>query len=296
VALQAFAPHTLPVAQAVVQQVPVPATPQTSLEHWVFAVQAEPAGSCVDTQAPALHVWPVVQAMPQPPQLFASDWVLTSQPSAALPLQLAYPAAQEATLQAPETQDGVSWLLLQTVPHAPQLFTSFEVSTQAVPHTSRPPPAHEVVDCWHTPDPSHWKTVQDFPLQEVEPQVVPAGWPMHGLTAQTPDEQNPLWQLELDVQEVPFAVPHVPETHGSPLAQAVPQLPQLDGSRLVVSQYVPQSAPEPQVSVSPAAILYSTSRFASAPVFAAQVEPVRRIDCRVAPAAKLIAMGPESDQ
>jgi hypothetical protein len=52
-----------------------------------------------------------------------------------------------------------------------------------------------------------------------------------------------------------------------------------------------------QVSVSPAAIiLYSTSMFASAPVFDAQVEPMRRVDCRVAPAANVITMGPESDQ
>jgi hypothetical protein len=72
----------------------------------LFAEQTEPAGSCKDTQVPEEQVWPEVQAMPQPPQLFVSDWVLTSQPSAALPLQLAYPGLQ-ATLHAPETQDGV---------------------------------------------------------------------------------------------------------------------------------------------------------------------------------------------
>jgi hypothetical protein len=235
--------------------------------------------------------------MPQPPQLFVSDWVLTSQPSAALPLQLAYPGLQ-ATLHAPETQDGVLWLPLQTIPHVPQLFASVMVLTQAIPHTAWPPPLHAVVNCWHAPDPSHWKAVHVFPLQRLEPQLVPAGWPVHGLAAQTPEEQNPLWQPELVEQEVPFAVPHVPAMHGLPLAQAVPQEPQLEGSVAVLSQNVPHIVPlVAQASVSPACcIRYSTSMFASAPVLAAQVEPVRRIDCRVAPAAKLITMAPLSDQ
>jgi len=134
---------------------------------------------------------------------------------------------------------------------------------------------------------SAWKFVQ-LPLHNVSP-------PKHEL--QTPATQEPLWQVEFDVQAVPAGEPQLAEMHGCPVAQVVPQLPQLAGSNVVVSQYVPQSAPEPQVSVSPAAvILYSTSRFASAPVFAAQVEPVRRTDWRVAPAAKDIMIGPLSDQ
>lgn len=111
--------------------------------------------------------------------------------------------------------------------------------------------------------------------------------------------QNPLAQLAPEVQGVP--VPpgtQAPLAHASPLGHAVPQAPQLDGSEAVLSQNVPQNVPVvAQVSVSPAAaILYSTRRFASAPVFAAQVEPVRRMDWRVAPPAKVITMGPLSDQ
>ena len=94
-----------------------------------------------------------------------------------------------------------------------------------------------------------------------------------------PFTQKPLWQLGPDVQADPFPAPtHAPFAHANPLAQAVPQAPQLEGSEAVLSQYVPQSVPV-QVSVSPAApILYSTSRFTSAPVFVAQAEPVRIID------------------
>jgi hypothetical protein len=93
------------------------------------------------------------------------------------------------------------------------------------------------------------------------------------------------------------AAAQAPLTQAAPLAQALPHVPQFDGSEVSVSQYVPQSVPEPQVSVSSVApILYSTSRFASAPVFDAHVEPVRKMDCRVAPAAKVISIGPLSDQ
>ena len=145
---------------------------------------------------------------------------------------------------------------LQTLPQAPQLFESVPVLVHA-------------------------------PLQAVCP-------PAHVVHA--PLVQTPLWQPVPVVQAAPFEPPQVPPVHANPLPQAVPHPPQLEGSVVVVSQNVPQSVPV-QVSVSPAAcILYSTSRFASAPVFVAQVEPVRRIDWRVAPAAKLIAMGPLSDQ
>lgn len=135
---------------------------------------------------------------------------------------------------------------------------------------------------------SAWKFVQ-LPLHNVCPAK-------HEL--QMPATQEPLWQPASEEQaDPPAAPPHALFEHGCVGAQAVPQLPQLAGSRVVVSQYVPQSAPVPQVSVSPApVILYSTSRFASAPVFAAQVEPVRRTDWRVAPAAKVIMIGPLSDQ
>lgn len=208
---------------------------------------------------------------------------------------MANPALQ-ATVQAPALQTGVPWFPLHTVPHVPQLFASVSVLTHVDPHTVWPPPLHAIVVCWHEPAPSHWKVVQEPLLQEGEPQAVPAGWPAQVLAAQTPDEQTPLWQVAFDVQAVPVGAPQPEETHGCPAAQAMLQPPQLEGSEVVVSHMPAHTVPG-QVSVSPAAcILYSTRRLASAPVLAAQVEPVRRTACRVAPAAKVITMGPLSDQ
>jgi len=87
-----------------------------------------------------------------------------------------------------------------------------------------------------------------------------------------------------------------PPVQGSPLAHVLPQVPQLVGSEPGVVQMPAHRVPG-QVSVSPeACILYSTSRLASAPVFAAQLEPVRSDACSVAPAAKVRTMGPVSDQ
>ena len=99
-----------------------------------------------------------------------------------------------------------------------------------------------------------------------------------------------------DVLQPPPLEPQVPLVQGTPLAHAVPQLPQLEGSDEEVVQMPPHDVPE-QESVSPVAcILYSTSRLASAPVVEAQVEPVRSEACSVAPAAKVNTMGPLSDQ
>ena len=93
--------------------------------------------------------------------------------------------------------------------------------------------------------------------------------------------QIPLWQLEPQVQEEPLG-------RRRKLRSRMPircrrqcrRRRSWMGQKPRFSQKVPQSVPG-QVSVSPApVILYSTSRFASAPVFDAQVEPVRRIDCR----------------
>jgi len=71
---------------------------------------------------------------------------------------------------------------------------------------------------------------------------------------------------------------HVPLVHGTPLAQAVPQEPQFEGSEDGVVQKPLQSVPG-QVSVSPlCCILYSIIRLASAPVFELQVLPVRSVD------------------
>jgi hypothetical protein len=110
---------------------------------------------------------------------------------------------------------------------------------------------------------------------------------------QVPPLQQPVGH---DVASQLLPEPQVPLAHGTPLAQALPQLPQLEGSDEEVVQMPPHDVPE-QESVSPeACILYSTSRFASAPVVEAHVEPVRSEACNVEPAAKVNTMGPLSDQ
>ena len=65
-----------------------------------------------------------MQTVPQVPQLLLSFCVLISQPSTALLLQFAKPGAQESTWQVPPVHAGVSWLVEQTKPQLPQLFTS----------------------------------------------------------------------------------------------------------------------------------------------------------------------------
>lgn len=106
----------------------------------------------------------------------------------------------------------------------------------------------------------------------------------------------PLLHAEPVPQSVPQAAVQLPLVQGVPLAQAVPQVPQFEGSAEVVVQNPLQKVPA-QASVSPVAcILYSMRRLVSAPVFEAQVEPVRREACRTSPALKVMTMAPVSDQ
>jgi hypothetical protein len=61
------------------------------------------------------------QAVPHPPQLFASFVVLISQPSLCLlPLQSTH-GLTHVPLHTPLVQVAVMWLMEQTVKHAPQL-------------------------------------------------------------------------------------------------------------------------------------------------------------------------------
>src|SRR3954463_15592368 len=66
----------------------------------------------------------VVQWVPQVPQLFTSETVLTSHPFPASPSQFAKPALQDATPQVLLMHDAVPLAAVQWVPQAPQLFTS----------------------------------------------------------------------------------------------------------------------------------------------------------------------------
>src|SRR5262249_2790788 len=61
--------------------------------------------------------------VPQAPQFEMLVWRFTSQPSAAIPLQLAKPGLQLATAQLPATQLAVALGTEQTSPQAPQFVT-----------------------------------------------------------------------------------------------------------------------------------------------------------------------------
>jgi len=101
------------------------------LAQAALLLQAPPSGW--PAQAPLLQVCPLTQAMPHPPQLLASVLVLTSQPSAGLPLQSLKPELQDWMPQTPCWQPAVSLLVRHTLPQAPQLLGSVASFTHKVP-------------------------------------------------------------------------------------------------------------------------------------------------------------------
>jgi hypothetical protein len=229
-------------------------------------------------QTPALQVEPLVQTTAQPPQLLGSLLVLISQPSVALRLQSAKPGLQDSK-QLPCAQVGVALLLEQATLQAPQLLGSVCSFTHVVPHNVCPG--------------GHGARF----MQELARQKETPGWQTKPQAPQLLLSlcvfvQAPLQSTWPPVQPVGQA----PLVQAWPLGQAVPQEPQFEGSALVVVQNPLQEVPE-QASVSPwACILYSTSRLASAPVFEAQVEPVRREAWSTSPALNVMTMAPVSDQ
>ena len=87
------------------------------------------------TQAPALQRCPLEQALPHPPQLALSVWVLVhAVPHAVLP------AVVQETVHVPPLQVDVAPVTVveHFVPHVPQLALSVFVSVQAVPQTVLP--------------------------------------------------------------------------------------------------------------------------------------------------------------
>jgi hypothetical protein len=239
---------------------------------------------------------PPPQTMPQPPQLLGSVWVFAQKKRLLLPHNVC-PAEQTAP-QVPATQVCPTG---QTLRQEPQWLGSVPVFTHTPLHTV--PPAQKEVT--QTP------LVQVVPALHTVPHAPQLFWSVCSFTqtlphitwlagqpdTQTPPVHVPLEHCAADVQAPPAdASPQPPSMQGVPVAQAVPHAPQLEESAVVVVQNPLQVVPG-QVSVSPAAcILYSTSRLASAPVFEAQVEPVRREACNTSPALKVMTMAPVSDQ
>jgi hypothetical protein len=73
------------------------------------------------TQLPLQQTAPFPHTVPQVPQWFGSLRRFTSQPSATSPLQLAKPALQLATVQAPFAQPAVPLATAQALLQLPQL-------------------------------------------------------------------------------------------------------------------------------------------------------------------------------
>jgi len=259
-------------------------------------------------QTPLVQPWPLAQACPQAPQLFGSDVSLTQ----ALP----HATSPVGQLHDPLTHDAPA---AHACPQAPQLFGSDVSLTQALPQNTCPDgqvhtpatqasPAAQAFP--HVPQllglfvvfthaPAHTTSPVGQPPQTLAtpppPQVCPVGHVPQFSCPPHPSEIVPQF-APCAVQVVGVHAPQLPLVQGVPLAQAVPQLPQLEGSEVRAVQNPLQEVPA-QLSVSPVAcILYSTSRLASAPVLLAQVEPVRNDACSAAPAAKVMTMAPVSDQ
>jgi hypothetical protein len=79
-------------------------------------------------QMPAVQLVPIAQTLPQPPQLFLSVWVSTSQPFAALLSQLAIGALHMGSLHLPPTHPSTPPVMLHGCPQAPQFPTFVLVS------------------------------------------------------------------------------------------------------------------------------------------------------------------------
>ena len=79
------------------------------------------------------------QIFPHSPQLLGSAVTSFSQPSTCKPLQLPKPGLHVPTPHAPLAQKLDAFGDEQTVPHAPQLLGSIEVSVQEPPHCVAPP-------------------------------------------------------------------------------------------------------------------------------------------------------------
>ena len=115
-------PQLLTFAAVLTSQPSVRLLPLQSAKPAVHAPLQTPPPHCAATLL-------LEQVAPQPPQLFASPFTLTSQPSTCLlPLQSAKPAVH-APLQTPAVHCCATLLPEQTVPQPPQLFAELVVLT-----------------------------------------------------------------------------------------------------------------------------------------------------------------------
>jgi hypothetical protein len=184
----------------------------------------------VTEHAPAAHTGPALgrdgQTVPQPPQLLADVRVLTSQPSAALPLQSAKPSLH-TTPHAPSPHDAVALARVgHAAPQAPQLLVDARVST------SQPSSARLL----QSAKPASHATPHAPRAQVAAPLAGVAQSALHA--PQCAVETRVSTSHPSSVRELQSAKPgahatvHAPAAHAgvalAPAGHAAPQAPQLD--------------------------------------------------------------------
>ncbi len=217
-----FAPDAQTVPQAPQLRGSLAVVTQVPLQRVVPAMQAS-------MQEPAEQSCPLPHEVPQRPQLVALVWRLTSQPSAALPLQSAKPVRQVKP-QAPDehVEDALAGGR-HTVPQAPQLSELFVVLTSQPLEATRSQSPKPVLHA--KPQPPATQVARAFVgaahAFEQRPQCVR----LELVSTQAPPQEVP-----------PPGQAHTPPVQLWPPVQAVPQRPQLALSESGSTQRPPQKA------------------------------------------------------
>jgi hypothetical protein len=187
-----------------------------------------------------LHTWlthlalalPIVQIVPQPPQLPASLPMFVSQPLATLPSQSAQPASHLPTLHADATHEGVACGTTQAEPQPPQLSTLVVVSVGQVPSafgSQSPSPGRQLLTPHnpfvHVAEPSVVSHTLPHVPQLLTSALVFFSQPLTVLASQSEKPAvQVIWQAEATHEGVPLV-----------LGQTLPHVVQLLASMLVLT-------------------------------------------------------------
>jgi hypothetical protein len=172
------------------------------------------------THAPAVHVWPAAQAVPQAPQFIALLCSSTHVGAGAIGAQSVCPAAHmgRAEAQRPAMQLCPA---AQAVPHAPQLAGSESSVAQPIPQ--RVWPMGHIAVPVHIPAPHVW------PIAQVRPQA-----PQFKLSVAV-STHVPL-QFVCPAGHIIIELPQRPAVQTWPAEQTVPHAPQFIVSVCVLVQ------------------------------------------------------------
>lgn len=219
-------------------------------------------------QVPAEHTEEAlasVQARPHRPQFARLVRMSTSQPSAALPLQLPKPGAHEATVQAPSAHPAVAFEREHSRPHSPQwagvVLRSVSQPFAAFPSQSPKPAAQE----WRQ-DPSSQFTALFGRAAQAEPQA-PQWDPLVAVLVSQPFIALPSQSAKGAVQ---IASPHTPlRQTGTPFMTVQPRSQAPQFAVLVCgSAHAPpqQVCPDghARVAVQPGTQMFPTQRLPAA--------------------------------